>query len=186
LLLGAILATAGGVLTDLWRQRRSRRAAERLIYHELLLNYGALLGVRMGDADPQVLSARLTDAAWKAHSETLALAGEFENFQKLWGTYQIVSRLSSGHHGKELPKELLDAALDAMEDRLGAVGIKAGVPRRTLAENRRIRLMADLPKGDRASVWSEYVREGSLTNDPEAWLRERVARTAARRSIGAA
>jgi hypothetical protein len=65
LVLGAALATLGGVVTELWRERRDRRAAARVVYQELLINYGLLIGIRIGDVDPgsQELT-RIGDAAW--------------------------------------------------------------------------------------------------------------------------
>src|SRR5450432_3710329 len=88
LLLGAVLATLGGIATELWRQRRDRRVAARLVYQELLLNYGAIVSFRVGDASRNVLS-QLSSAAWKEQSYKLALLQSYSDFHRLWGLYQI-------------------------------------------------------------------------------------------------
>jgi hypothetical protein len=177
LVLGALLATLGGIATELWRQRRERRSAARLVYHEMLLNYGVLLAVRSRDSDAESAVQRLRHAVWDAHAEKLALTQELDDWQRIWGAYEIFAALPTTIAKKRetVTSQHLDLMLDAVEEAALRLGRQAGVPENTLHENRRVRLVADLAPNDRVAVWNAYTTEGVHTADPDGWLRERVA-----------
>src|SRR5689334_5494580 len=59
LVLGAVLAMLGGIATELWKQRNARRAAARIVYNELRLNFHFILNGRMGDVMPSALKRQL-------------------------------------------------------------------------------------------------------------------------------
>lgn len=42
--LGALLALAGGIWTERWKQRKEARAAARLVWLELMIDYSTLQG----------------------------------------------------------------------------------------------------------------------------------------------
>jgi hypothetical protein len=173
LLLGAVLATLGGMATELWKQRNSRRAAARLVYHEVRLNYGAVLGRRMGDVSADALKRQLRRTAWQSQADKLAVLGGFEEYQKLWGTYQAFEALAAAD-AENPSNSVLDAVLDSVQDVLERVGDMAGVPPDTFSDDRRVRLLVGLSAPQRILAWQDYEREGRYTTDPDQWLRARV------------
>lgn len=159
-ILGAILAVLGGMATELWRQRRDRRVAARLTYQELLLNYGTILSFRMGDADRHVLD-RLSDSAWRERSDKLTLVQSYEDFQRLWGIYQIFPTLSTIRSTDVPSPTIIDAVLDSLDDVLLSMGFSAGVSRQDLDQmregNRTVRTAVDLSKEERIGAWQRNV-----------------------------
>src|ERR1035438_681028 len=159
-LLGATLATLGGIATELWRQRRDRRVAARLIYQELLLNYGTILSFRMGDSDRHVLD-RLTDSAWRERSDKLTLLQSYDDFQRLWGLYQIFPTLSTTRRADAPPPVIIDAVLDSLDTILVSIGSSAGLSRQFLDQmregNRTVRTTVDLSKEEQIGAWQRNV-----------------------------
>lgn len=163
-ILGAILAVLGGMATELWRQRRDRRVAARLIYQELLLNYGTILSFRMGDSDRHVLD-RLSDSAWRERSDKLTLVQSYEDFQRLWGIYQIFPTLSTIRSTDVPSPAIIDAVLDSLDDVLLSMGFSAGVSHQDLDQmregNRTVRTAVDLSKEERIGAWQRNVMGGT-------------------------
>jgi hypothetical protein len=163
LVLGAVLATLGGVVTELWRGRRDRRAAARPVYQELLFNYGLLIGIRIGDIafDAKEL-ARIGDGAWRDQTDKLALVQSYKDFNRLWAVYQVLLTLKAGKNAPDSPMSELDAILDMIEDAVFRVGTQAGVPRNALVQHRELRSLADIPRDQRISAWRKYANEDGV------------------------
>jgi hypothetical protein len=157
-LLGAVLATLGGMATELWRQRRDRRVAARFVYLELLRNYGAIVSFRVGDSGRNVLS-QLSSATWKEQSSKFALLQSYTDFQRLWGLYQMFPILD-GADDAQLAPDAIDAVLDTLDEALIEVGSLAGIRSSSLEEmkkaNQRIRGTAGLSKEQRIQAWQAF------------------------------
>jgi hypothetical protein len=76
--LGAVLAIAGGVATELWKQRTAARAAARLVWLELILARSALLGALALGEWPDDFP--FSDDAWTAQRDRLALGWQTTPF----------------------------------------------------------------------------------------------------------
>lgn len=176
LLLGAVLATLGGMFTELWRQRRDRRVAARLIYLELLRNYGVIVSFRVGDAGRSTLG-QLSSITWKEQSSKFALLQSYTDFQGLWGLYQMFPILNGSEDGQLTPAAI-DAVLNTLDDALMKVGSLAGIRSSSLEEmkeaNQRIRRTADLTKEQRIVAWQAFYadsdyRRGKRLADPQGF-----------------
>jgi hypothetical protein len=91
--LGAVLATAGGIATELWKQRRERRAAARLVWLELVAGYFTLLVSVANDEWPTKFA--FPDEAWKAHRDRLALGSKISLFEQLETAYLAFANISA-------------------------------------------------------------------------------------------
>jgi hypothetical protein len=164
-LLGAVLATLSGMATVLWGQRRDRRVAARLIYQELLVNYGTILSFRMGDADQAILH-RLSDRAWQEQSGKLALLQSYDAFQQLWGLYQIFPALSAPHDSGGPTVTIADGVLDSLDVALLTVGASAGIGRQFLDQmrerNQLVRASTGLSPAERVSAWQRSMTGAGL------------------------
>jgi hypothetical protein len=175
LVLGAALATLGGVVTELWRGRRDRRAAARLIYQELLFNYSLLIGIRIGDVDFEAKElARIGDGAWRDQTDKLALVQSYRDFNRLWAVYQVLLSLKAGKNASDYSMTELDAILDMIEESLLRVGAQAGVARGALAQHRELRSLVDVPRDQRISAWRKYANEDG--SNSRRWHMSRRAR----------
>ena len=92
--LGAVLATASGVGTELWKQRRAARAAARLVWLELVSGYAVLLGAIAQERWPSTTEYRFADEAWQANRDRLAVAGSAEEFQQLQAVFLALGGFS--------------------------------------------------------------------------------------------
>ncbi|MFE5030279.1 hypothetical protein [Streptomyces sp. NPDC056683] len=89
--LGAVLAMGTGLATELWKQRRARRAAARLVWLELRTAHVRLLGAIALEKWPPDLA--FSDKAWKTQRGELALAWSADKFQDLEQIYLALSHL---------------------------------------------------------------------------------------------
>ena len=90
--LGAVLALAGGVATERWKERREARAAARLVWLELRMGYTSLIGVVALERWPAKFL--FSDDAWTAQRDRLALVRPTKEFQELQDTYLILGTLA--------------------------------------------------------------------------------------------
>jgi hypothetical protein len=94
-ILGAVLALAGGISTELWKQRKAARAAARLVWQELILARSALLGaVALGqwpDGD-----FPFADDAWRAQRDQLALGWDTTDFHDVQTAYLQLRAIATG------------------------------------------------------------------------------------------
>jgi hypothetical protein len=102
--LGAVLATAGGVATERWKQRRELRAAARLVWLEVMLGYSVLLSVVARGAWPQ--EVLIWDDAWHGQRDRLALGLHTDDFLRLQNLYLALQTLA-----KAKPEDLGEPVL---------------------------------------------------------------------------
>jgi hypothetical protein len=89
--LGAVLAVGTGLVTELWKQGRARRAAARLVWLELRIAHKALLGaIAVERWSPDY---EYSDGSWAAHRDQLALGWSASEFQDLEEVYLILGSL---------------------------------------------------------------------------------------------
>ncbi len=114
----------------------------------------------MGDSDRHVLD-RLTDSAWRERSDKLTLLQSYDDFQRLWGLYQIFPTLSTIRKAAAPPSSLIDAVLDSLDDVLTSIGPSAGVSWQFLDQmkegNRIVRTTVDLSKEEQIGAWQRNV-----------------------------
>src|SRR3954454_7080253 len=83
--LGAVLAIAGGVATEVWKQQKAARAAARLVWLELILARSALLGaVALGEWPDDF---PFSDDAWTTQRDRLALGWQTKAFRDVQSAY---------------------------------------------------------------------------------------------------
>lgn len=77
--LGALLALAGGIWTERWKQRKEARAAARLVWLELMIDYSTLQGAVALEEWPAKFT--FSEDAWMAQRDRLALVRSSRNFK---------------------------------------------------------------------------------------------------------
>jgi hypothetical protein len=92
--LGAVLALAGGVWTERWKQRKEVKAAARLVWLELGLGHAWLCAAVALDKWPAEFA--FSDDAWIAQRDRLALVRSVKQFQDLQKTYFMLGALARG------------------------------------------------------------------------------------------
>jgi hypothetical protein len=134
--LGAVLAIAGGMATELWKQRKAARAAARLVWLELILGRSALLGaVALGEWPDGDFP--FADDAWTSQRDRLALVWtttEFHDVQMAYLQLQAIATTPPEERGDIM---LFWPALVTIDRAAEAVGKAARVEKRELDQFRR-------------------------------------------------
>ena len=129
--LGAVLATLGGVWTERWKQRQALRAAARLVWFEVMLGYSMLLGVIARERWPEKVG--VWDDVWKSQRDRLALGLATEDFQELQ-TFFLTLRDIGEREAQARPEPVLYWQVLEMADRLvGTLGEIARVEKKQLS-----------------------------------------------------
>jgi hypothetical protein len=181
--LGAILATAGGIGTELWRQKRATRTAARLVWLEIITAYGTLLASIAQGEWPADLA--LSDEAWKAQRDRLALGRSAAEFRQLQAVYIALAQLA-----KTPPEQRADPVMSwpllVLVDRsVYALGEAAGIEKsqlemfRSPLGNRLTQVRTSLKQFQDQPEAFDEVMEKALDNFPPE-LRARAAEVFAR------
>jgi hypothetical protein len=123
--LGAVLALAGGIWTERWKQRKDARAAARLVWLELLVGYSALLAVVALDEWPANFA--FSDDAWIAQRDRLALIRSTNEFQELQTAYLVLRQLAQTPLGQRTEPVLCWPILLSVDRALRMLGETAGL-----------------------------------------------------------
>jgi hypothetical protein len=133
--LGAVLALAGGMATELWKQRKAARAAARLVWLELILARSALLGaVALGqwlDDFP------FSDDAWMAQRDRLALGWDTKAFRDVQTAYLQLHAIATTPPAERGDTALFWPTLVMVDWAAEAVGKAARVEKSELDQFRR-------------------------------------------------
>jgi hypothetical protein len=114
--LGAVLALVGGVATELWKQHQAARAAERLVWLELILARSVLLGaVALGEWPDDL---PFSDDAWTAQRDRLALGWDTKAFREVLAAYLQLQAIATTPPAERGDTVLFWPAL-ARHDRVG-------------------------------------------------------------------
>jgi hypothetical protein len=189
LVLGAALALAGGVATDVWRNWRTKRSAARVLLHEIIWNFGILASVRIQLTDGELAEeeatewdvqgnrptrlmrlADLRDEAWNAQQLTLAADLPLDAFRRLQATYSWLSAVRSA---SETPSPLLvDRGLVGLERVATLVAKEAGARAavKAAAGRRFWILAAPLPRSERDALVRAYTSLPKPPSDVDAWV----------------
>jgi hypothetical protein len=133
--LGAVLAIAGGVATELWKQRKAARAAARLVWLELILARSALLGaVAMGEWPDDF---PFWDDVWTAQRDRLALGWQTKAFRDVQTAYLQLQAIVATPPADRGDAVLFWPALVTIDRAAEAVGKAARVDKRELEQFRR-------------------------------------------------
>ena len=89
--LGAVLAMAAGIATELWKQRRVHRATARLLWFDLLRNWSVLFGVVASERWPEPL--RIFVQTWQSVGDKLALGSSPKDLLQLQGIFGAMEDL---------------------------------------------------------------------------------------------
>jgi hypothetical protein len=134
--LGAVLALAGGMATELWKQRKAARAAARLVWLELILGRSALLGaVALGEWPDDDLP--FSDDAWTAQRDRLALGWDTKAFRDVQTAYLQLQAIAATPPAERGDTVLFWPALVTIDRGAEAVGMAARVEERELDQFRR-------------------------------------------------
>ena len=134
--LGAVLALAGGMATELWKQRKAARAAARLVWLELILARSALLGaVALGQWPDDDFP--FSDDAWTAQRDRLALGWDTKAFRDVQTAYLQLQAIAATPPAERGDTALFWPALVMIERAAEAVGNAARVDKRELDQFRR-------------------------------------------------
>ena len=134
--LGAVLALAGGMATELWKQRKAARAAARLVWLELILGRSALLGaVALGEWPGGDFP--FADDAWTAQRERLALVWTTTEFHDVQMAYLQLRAIATTPPEERGDIMLFWPALVTIDRAAEAVGKAARVEKRELDQFRR-------------------------------------------------
>jgi hypothetical protein len=133
--LGAVLAIAGGVATELWKQRKAARAAARLVWLELILARSALLGALALGEWPDDFP--FSDDAWTAQRDRLALGWQTKAFRDVQTAYLQLQAIMATPPADRGDAVLFWPALVAIDRAAEAVGKAARVEKRELEQFRR-------------------------------------------------
>ena len=123
IVLGAFLATGGGVLVELWRERREGKAAGRVIYRELMHNRQALSTFRKTEGE---WLSEPTNAAWLAYGSTLSRILDNENWRHVASGYSIMGYwrgLSHEEDAADIPDQTAADIGEAMVALCNFVGL---------------------------------------------------------------
>jgi hypothetical protein len=150
LIVGAALALLGGFATEIWKQRRERKAAARLLLNELYLNFDVAYKLRRqaeypedlkskmdpgsSEADAELVAMTLMvddfrDAVWNSQSDKLALVG-LEGFREIQGAYTGISLVRQ----RKPSVGMLDAVFRTIGNATTRVGRIAGASRTELRD----------------------------------------------------
>ena len=136
MVLGAVLALVGGMVTELWKRRKAVRAAARLVWLELVLGRSALLGaVSSGPLAGRRLP--LSERAWTARRDRLALGWNTKAFRDVQTAYLRLQAIASTPPTERGDTSLFWPALVTIERAAEEVGKAAGVEKRELEQFRR-------------------------------------------------
>jgi hypothetical protein len=134
--LGAVLALAGGMATELWKQRKAARAAARLVWLELILARSALLGaVALGQWPDDDFP--FSDDAWTAQRDRLALSWDTKAFRDVQTAYLQLQAIAATPPAERGDTALFWPALVMIERAAEAVGKAARVDKGELDQFRR-------------------------------------------------
>lgn len=134
--LGAVLALAGGMATELWKQRKAARAAARLVWLELILGRSALLGaVALGEWPDDDFP--FSDDAWTAQRDRLALGWDTTAFSDVHAAYLQLRAIATTPPAERGDTRLFWPALVTIERATQALGKAARVEKRELDQFRR-------------------------------------------------
>ena len=128
--LGALLALAGGIWTERWKQRKEARAAARLVWLELMIDYSTLQGAVALEEWPAKFT--FSEDAWMAQRDRLALVRSTEQFQELQTAYFVLRTIAQASPGQRSDPVLYWPALVSMDRAVRALGEAAGVERTQL------------------------------------------------------
>ncbi len=134
--LGAVLALAGGMATELWKQRKAARAAARLVWLELILARSALLGALALGHWPDD-DFPFSDDAWTAQRDRLALGWDTKAFRDVQTAYLQLQAIAATAPAERGDTALFWPALVTIERAAEAVGKEARVEQRELDQFRR-------------------------------------------------
>jgi predicted outer membrane lipoprotein len=132
--LGAVLALAGGIVTERWKEHREARAAARLVWLELRLGYTSLLGVVALEKWPTKFL--FSDDAWTAQRDRLALVRSAKEFQELQDAYLILGTLTRASPDDLSEPVLYWPALVMVDRAFCKLGEAAGIEREQLDQYR--------------------------------------------------
>jgi hypothetical protein len=151
LIVGAALALLGGFATEIWKQRRARRAAARLLLNELYLNFEVAYKLRRQADYPEHLKSEIAtgsshedaallartktgddfqDVVWNSQSDKLALVGSLEDFREIQQAYEGMNLVRQ----QEPSVGILDALVRTIGSATTRVGRLAGASRAELRE----------------------------------------------------
>ena len=187
LVLGAVLALAGGVATELWRNWRMKRSAARILVQELVWNFGVLASVRMrltdGDSFAEEMPwsveemvprrlmrlSDLRDDAWKDQQLTLATHLRVDEFIDLQKAYRW---LAAVRLATERPNpDLIDRGLVGFERLTNSMREVAGIRDPTRGAGRRfVRLTCGLPRDERVLLDRAFKALRKPPSDVDAWV----------------
>lgn len=186
--LGAVLATASGIGTELWKRRRETRAAARLVWFELLIGYTDLLGVVAQEKWPDEFAP--PDEAWKAQRDRLALGLKAQVFTDLQGVYiglDVLAEMSPTQRGEPV---LYWPLLASLHRTVLALGESANIERAELdnfrmpVEDSLVQLrttlteMRALPEAGRGGLIDDAIAQALESFPPE--LRAQAEKAVAR------
>jgi hypothetical protein len=133
--LGGVLAIAGGVATELWKQQRAARAAARLVWLELILARSALLGaVALGEWPDDF---PFSDEAWTTQRDRLALGWRTKAFRDVQTAYLQLQAIVATAPAERGDAVFFWPALVTIDRAAEAVGKAARAEKRELEQFRR-------------------------------------------------
>lgn len=123
--LGAILAMAAGIATELWKQRRAHRALARVLWFDLLRNWAVLFGAVAYERWPEPL--RMYTQSWHTLGEKLALGSDVQDLLQLQGVFGALDDLQASDARPE--PGVLGGLLATVEKALLGLAAEAGFRR---------------------------------------------------------
>jgi hypothetical protein len=133
---GAVLALAGGMVTELWKQRGAARAAARLVWQELILARSALLAaVALGHWPGGDFP--FADDAWTAQRDRLALGWPTKDFHDVQTAYLELRAIATTPPEERGDTVLFWPALVTIDQAAEVVGSAAHVEKKELDQFRR-------------------------------------------------
>jgi hypothetical protein len=132
--LGAVLAMAGGIGTERWKQRKEARAAARLVWLELIVGYSTLLAAVALEEWPAQFT--FSDDAWMAQRDRLALVRSAQEFRELQTAYLVLRQLAQAPRDQRGDPVLYWPALASIDKAVCALGEVGGVERAQLDQFR--------------------------------------------------
>jgi hypothetical protein len=123
--LGAVLAMAGGIGTERWKQRKEARAAARLVWLELVVDYSTLLVAVALEEWPAQFS--FSDDAWNAQRDRLALVRSAQEFRELQTAYLVLRQLAQTRPDQRGDPVLYWPVLASADKAVRALGEAGGI-----------------------------------------------------------
>jgi hypothetical protein len=123
--LGAVLALVGGVVTARLKERRDARAAARLVWLELIASWEVLFGTIVQDEWPQAW--QFSQETWTGQRDRVALAFSEADFRQVQSVYLALGGLSEVPPNERPEPVLLWPLLELTDRAVLRLGELAGV-----------------------------------------------------------